>query len=316
MSSSVTDLRSISSNRKRVGLIGYGLLGRALSRRLAAGGYLVSAFDKDALARNRLCDDGVNCVLSASCVVSECEPIVVSVYSTEQVAQLFDEFRIDLGQKRSAGRTILCATTLDPDRVEALGHCAEDLGMRFVEFPISGTSRQVVQEDALGLLGGDPETILLCRDIINALTPSWLYVGPLGHAAKAKLAINLVLEVNRSAFAEGLVFAEAMGLNLAVIERAMRASAAGSRVMAGKGAKMRTGDFVPEGRISQSLKDIRMMIDVATNRGRILPLTRVQEELLAACVLVGEGDLDGAAVIQEIRRRQVETKSTQDRRAE
>jgi 3-hydroxyisobutyrate dehydrogenase-like beta-hydroxyacid dehydrogenase len=81
-------------------------------------------------------------------------------------------------------------------------------------------------------------------------------------------------------------------------------SAAYSQIMDVKGDKMLNGDFTPEGRVRQTLKDVQLMLEQAKRRGQALPMLNVHCDVLEACVRAGESDLDNSAVIKEIARRQ------------
>jgi 3-hydroxyisobutyrate dehydrogenase-like beta-hydroxyacid dehydrogenase len=70
-----------------------------------------------------------------------------------------------------------------------------------------------------------------------------------------------------------------------------------------KGDKMVRGDFVPEGRVRQTLKDVHLMLEQARARGQRLPALEVHEDVLAACVRLGEQDLDNSRIVAEVRRR-------------
>jgi 3-hydroxyisobutyrate dehydrogenase-like beta-hydroxyacid dehydrogenase len=124
-----------------------------------------------------------------------------------------------------------------------------------------------------------------------------------GDGGRAKLAVNLILGLNRLAMAEGLTFAERLGLDPAAFLEVARRSAAYSQVMDVKGAKMTGGDFAPEGRVTQHLKDVHLMLEQAERVKQQLPMLEVHADVLEACVREGEGDLDNSAVIKEIRRR-------------
>jgi 3-hydroxyisobutyrate dehydrogenase-like beta-hydroxyacid dehydrogenase len=105
------------------------------------------------------------------------------------------------------------------------------------------------------------------------------------------------------ALAEGLVFAERLGLDPQTFLDIARDSAAYSQVMDVKGEKMVRADYAPQGKIGQNLKDVRIMLDEAARLGQGLPLAHVLADLLQACVDHGEGERDNCAVIEEIRRR-------------
>ncbi len=66
---------------------------------------------------------------------------------------------------------------------------------------------------------------------------------------------------------------------------------------------MLAGDFSPEGRVRQTLKDAHLMLDQARKVGQELPLLKVHAAILEACVRHGEGEQDNSVVIEEIRRR-------------
>lgn len=66
---------------------------------------------------------------------------------------------------------------------------------------------------------------------------------------------------------------------------------------------MVAADFTPEGRVRQTLKDARLMIEQADRVGQELPLLAVHTAVLEACVSHGDGEMDNSIVIEEIRRR-------------
>jgi 3-hydroxyisobutyrate dehydrogenase-like beta-hydroxyacid dehydrogenase len=74
-------------------------------------------------------------------------------------------------------------------------------------------------------------------------------------------------------------------------------------VMETKGGKMVRGDFTPEGRVKQTLKDCHLMLDQAAAAGQTLSMLEVHAGVLEACVRAGEADLDNSAIINEVRRR-------------
>ena len=131
-------------------------------------------------------------------------------------------------------------------------------------------------------------------------------MGAPGNASKTKLAVNLILGLNRAALAEGLVFAERVGLPLDTFLDVARESAAYSQVMDVKGRKMIDADFSPHARVKQSLKDFLLMLGSAESVGQSLPFATIYANLLRGCIDHGEGDWDNSAIIQEIRRKRAE----------
>jgi 3-hydroxyisobutyrate dehydrogenase-like beta-hydroxyacid dehydrogenase len=293
-------------SRYPVGLIGAGLLGQALAHRLLAAGFEVVGFDVDP-AKNRALEDlGGRAAGSVADLAKHCDRIVVAVFSTEQVEDVVGR-ELSRGPGQGAGKTVLCASTCDPDRIAVLADRVSEHGLRFLETPVSGTSGQVGRGEGVGLVGGDPLVVAEAEPVLRAMFPTYFHIGKIGDGGRAKLAINLILGLNRLAMAEGLVFAERIGLDPAAFLKVARASAAYAQVMDVKGTKMVQGDFAAEGRITQHLKDVHLIQQQAERAGQHLPLLEVEADVLEACVRRGEGDRDNCAVIEEIRRRRLAT---------
>lgn len=277
-----------------VGLVGVGLMGEVYARRLVAAGQAVLGFDVDPKRTERLAEIGARAGALAD-IAQQCDPIVLAVFNTEQVEEVVERALLP----RASGKIVLCTSTCDPDRIAALG--ARVAGrLRFLETPVSGTSEQVRQGGGVALIGGDAT---VAAGVLDALFPRRFHIGKIGDGGRAKLAINLILGLNRLALAEGLVFAARLGLDPAALLRVARVSAASSQVMATKGPKMLSGDFAPEGRVRQTFKDTQLMLDQARKAGQKLPLLEIHADVLAACMRHGEADADNSVVIEEIRRR-------------
>jgi 3-hydroxyisobutyrate dehydrogenase-like beta-hydroxyacid dehydrogenase len=285
------------ASRTPVGVIGVGLMGEVYARRLVAAGFTVIGFDVDPAKIARLANLGAQAG-TLSDIAHKCEPIVVAVFNTEQVEDVVERALIPA----AAGKIVLVTSTCDPDRIAALGERVGDK-LRFLETPVSGTSEQVRQGDGVGLIGGDQKIAADAAPVLDALFAKSFHIGKIGDGGRAKLAVNLILGLNRLALAEGLVFAARLGLDPAAFLDVARRSAAASQVMDTKGPKMIGGDFAPEGRVRQTLKDTQLMLDQARKAGQQLPLLQIHADVLQACVRHGDSERDNSIVIEEIRRR-------------
>lgn len=289
-------------NNIPVGIIGTGLMGSACARRLIAAGQSVTGYDLDAAKGPAFAKLGGQTAASIAALARDGNTMVLAVFNTDQVEAACDA----LLAARPAGAppiTVICVSTCDPDRIEALAARLPADRLRFVEMPVSGTSEQTARGEALGLVGGDPAAADAVKPVLDAICPRRHHLGAAGNGGRAKLAINLILGINRAALAEGLVFAERMGLPLDSFLGVARDSAAYSQIMDIKGKKMIDGDFTPHGKIAQTLKDFSLMLEVAQRLQQQLPLAATYTDIVEGCMGAGEAELDNAAVIREIRRR-------------
>ncbi len=297
----------MTGERRLVGMIGIGLMGTACAKRLIAAGFDVLGYDVDAGKLKPFTAQGGRAARSVTEIARERDRVVLAVFNTDQVEDAIEGPHGLLAARPADAPplTAICVSTCDPDRIAALAARLPAARLRFIEAPVSGTSDQTARGEALGLIGGDRAVVDAARDVIDAICPRWHYLGAAGNGGRAKLAINLILGINRAALAEGLVFAERMGLAPEKFLEVARGSAAYSQIMDVKGRKMLSGDFSPQGYVTQSLKDFSLMLEQAKRVGQRLSLGEAYAGLMEGCVAAGEGGLDNSAVIREIRRRRI-----------
>jgi L-threonate 2-dehydrogenase len=281
-----------------VGILGLGLIGTAFSERLIGASIPVLGFDIDPARCERLRGNGGMVAASARELASHSLSIVIAVFSGAQAEVMFSD--IESSPSRPA---IICATTCAPDEIVRLAGRAAAAGMSFVEAPISGTSAEVKDGTATALIAGEAGIIDAVGRLLDILCPHRIHIGKIGDASRAKLAINLILQNNRAALAEGIVLAERMGLDGQAFLATARQSAAYSRVMDTKGEKMLNRDFRPQSRLAQTLKDAELILEEAARLGLRLSVTETQADLLRAAIAIEGPDSDSAAVIEAIRQR-------------
>jgi len=277
-------------------------MGEVYAKRLLDAGIPVVGFDIDPARRARLNEIGGRAVNSIAELAAPARCIIVAVFNTDQVADVIENHLLPaLGD--GSNKIVLVMSTCDPDQVAALAARVMPRGIRYLDVPVSGTSDQVRRGDGVALIGGDSAIAGEVADVFDALFARRFHVGKIGDGGRAKLAVNLILGLNRLALAEGLVFAERLGLDPAAFLNVARGSASYSQVMETKGPKMVSGDFSPEGRAKQTLKDVHLMLDQAAGVGQKLAMLEVHAAVLVACVRAGEADLDNSVIIEEVRRR-------------
>jgi len=284
-----------------IGVIGLGLMGAAFAARLIDAGQAAVGFDIDRSRCDALKAMGGEVGGSVRNVGERCPTIVIAVYNAQQVEALLDELE---GDGRNAP-LLICTTTCAPDEIIAIAAHAARAGLAVVEAPVSGTSTEARDGTATALLAGEANAIEAAQSVLAILCPKRLYVRRIGDASRTKLAINLILQINRTALAEGIVFAESLGLDATAFLDAARQSAAYSSVMDIKGAKMLARDFTPQSRIAQSVKDSELILREAKERNLHLPMTSVQMALLRAAIALEGPDCDSAAIIAAIDRARI-----------
>jgi 3-hydroxyisobutyrate dehydrogenase-like beta-hydroxyacid dehydrogenase len=285
-----------------IGLIGIGLVGTAMAESLLKAGFEVIGYDIDSERCTEFEKLGGQAVTSPVKVASRVEHLILSLPDTKAVKQVIEGPNGVL-EAELLPKYIIDTTTGDPEEAIKLAERLKQQNINMLDATISGSSRQVGERNAVFMVGGDKIAFEKCRDIFTTLSEKVFYVGPSGHGSKAKLASNLILGLNRLVLAEGLVFAEKLGLDLTAFLELLKETPAYSVVMDIKGEKMLKGDFTAQARIRQHHKDVTLILKYAEMAGQELPLSKVHLDVLNQAIAAGDADLDNSAVIKEFQRR-------------
>ena len=288
-----------------IGLVGLGLVGTALAKRLSLAGYGCIGFDVNPVAMKVFESSGFEVVTSVISLLEKTNTLVLAVFDTKGVSDLVSQItqhRADDHQVPSEPLVLIDCSTGDPLKLADLAKQLALNNIQLIEAPLSGSSVQIANGDATLLLGGEPRQIEIMGNVLNALATNKVHVGSAGMAAKAKLATNLVLGLNRAALAEGIVFAQAMGIEPAAFLQLVLSTPARSEAAVVKGDMMVKEQFEPQSRIRQHLKDVQLMLDIAQSHSQNLPLSQAHAQLMRNAIEQGDGELDNAAIIRQIRR--------------
>ncbi|MBI5775476.1 MAG: NAD(P)-dependent oxidoreductase [Verrucomicrobia bacterium] len=277
---------------RSIGLIGLGLVGGALAERLRRAGFRVVGFDVDAARRRALTKLGGHAVESAAEIFAACNRVLLSLPNSHVVESVLRN-----ATQLRRGLRIIDTTTGEPDATARLGTKLARRGVRYLDATIVGSSAQISTGDVLVLAGGKRADFVAACDVFATFAKQTFHTGPCGSGARMKLVVNLVLGLNRAVLAEGLAFAKHLGVSQKNALTILKAGVAYSRIMDTKGEKMIAQDFTPQARLSQHLKDVRLMLAASSIP---LPLSTTHRKLLEKAEALGFGEADNSAIIKAI----------------
>ena len=287
-----------ASTSETVGVVGLGLMGAAMSERFIGARLTVVGYDRVPEKVAALAAIGGEAAQDAAEVAARCDRIVYAVLTTAQVEESLRE----IDNALRPGSLVIDTTTGSPPGVARLAQALRERGAAYVDATVAGSSEELRRGEALVMAGGDPDAFRRCEDLFACFARKAVHLGPAGSGASMKLVVNLALGLNRAVLGEALAFAEALGIDPAKALEIMRDSPAYSRAMEVKGEKMLARDYRPQARLSQHLKDVRLILDMAEKRGARVPLSRLHAGLLEILAEAGLGDFDNSAIVEAFRR--------------
>ncbi len=277
-----------------VGLVGLGLLGTALAERFLSAGWQVIGFDVDAQRCRKLVTLGGTSLGSARDVAAQQPPLLVLCLPHSGIAR---QVVAEVEPLLNESTMIVDTTTGSPEVSQDLARRLSQRGIDYLDATIAGSSQQAREGDVQVMIGGRAEAVDRARDLISTFARQIYHVGDSGSGARMKLVVNHVLGLHRAVLAEALVLAEKCGLDAQMTLEVLSQGPAYSRVMDSKGPKMIRREFEPAARLSQHLKDVRLILELGARCGARLPLEQVHAELLASVEDDGYGQLDNSAIL-------------------
>lgn len=297
---------SLNAWRDRpVGLIGLGLVGTSLARRWVDMGAKVFGFDIAQERCQELTERGVDIRTSPKAMADDTDLLVLSLPDSSVVRTVVQGTDGILASGRE-GRLIVDTTTGDPSVTTEVAETVQHSGNAYVDACIIGSSKQVAEGDTIVVAGGSEPDRARCTWLLESFAKRVFWMGAAGTGCEAKLVVNLVLGLNRLVLGEGLVLADALGLDMERILELLKSGAAYSRAMDIKGEKMLARDFRPQAKLAQHLKDVRLILELGRSVDTQLPVSELHRTVLEAGVAAGLGELDNSAVLEVLRRKLID----------
>ena len=189
-------------------------------------------------------------------------------------------------------------STISPDASRALAERVAEAGATMLDAPVSGSPATLAQGQLAIMIGGDEDAFDRIKPILLDIGPKVTRLGGNGMALQTKIAINLALVVQVTAFCEGVALAEQGGVEREAAVQAMLQSVVSSPVLNYR------GPFILEGRMPEEAladvtlqqKDMLLALELGRKLGSPLPLTAAANEMLNACRGLGIGHHDFVVV--------------------
>jgi 3-hydroxyisobutyrate dehydrogenase/2-hydroxy-3-oxopropionate reductase len=203
-----------------------------------------------------------------------------------------------------AGGVLVDMSTVLPDTIRSVEREVRATGSGLLDAPVSGSVTLAESGGLTLMVGGTDDDLARARPALEALAKTIVHLGPLGSGAAMKLAVNVVIFGLNQALAEGVVLAEAAGVDRATAYDVIAAGAAGAPYVGYKRAQFLDPEGAPVAfSLALTEKDLRLITETADGLGQPLPQTSLNLELVRAAAAGGREGRDFATVADELRAR-------------
>jgi 3-hydroxyisobutyrate dehydrogenase and related beta-hydroxyacid dehydrogenases len=287
------------NEKASVSVIGIGIMGSAIAKRLMESGHPVTIFDVDKAKTAAVAANGAREASSPAEAASASDFVITSLNSAAIVRQVvFGENGVV--ENAAPEKMLIDMSSIDPVATADMAReLRERTGMAWVDCPLSGGAPKAAIGALTIMAGGDEKDVEKARLVMDSLAANYTRMGPCGAGQTTKLINQLLIGVGFQALAEAVRIAEAGGVDPKQLPRALAGGRADSGILQEFGPKMAVRDMTPTGRIDNMLKDLEPLQTFAASKRIPLFLTNMVVDLHRLFVLAGIGPCDTVAMMEQ-----------------
>ncbi|MGC4061441.1 MAG: NAD(P)-dependent oxidoreductase [Aquabacterium sp.] len=285
-------------------LLGCGLMGTPMARRLLAAGHPLTVWNRTRAKADALSADGARVADTPAQAVSQAD-IVITMLEHGGVVHdvLFDPALPGAATSLKPGALVIDMSSILPEQAQDHARRLADISVQALDAPVSGGTIGAEAGSLAIMAGGAPANFERARPVLEVLGRP-VHVGPSGCGQLTKLANQMIVGITIGAVAEALLLAEKGGAEPAKVREALRGGFAESRILDVHGQRMVDGDFAKRGSLAIQLKDLRNALHTAAGMDFDAPVTQHLASLYEDAAAHGFADLDQSGLFKELQRRQ------------
>jgi 3-hydroxyisobutyrate dehydrogenase-like beta-hydroxyacid dehydrogenase len=285
----------------KIGVVGLGLMGKPIAKRLLDAGHEVTVFNRTASRADELVEEGAIRAGSPAEVWQSADACITMVASDEALRSvLLGEEGLLQGAPEDA--VVVDMSTVSVEGSRELADAATAAGVALLRAPVSGNPSVVEAGNLTIIVSGDRAAFDRLGPTLLDVGPNVFYLGPGEEARVLKLALNLIIAGTAEVMAEAIALGEAHGLDRAAILDVMGQSAVGSPFVKYKTAGLLANDYQATFTAEMMHKDLKLALAAGDAVGVPLPVTTAMRGLLEDCLAKGLGDLDLMVLLPRLER--------------
>lgn len=283
---------------KRIGFVGLGRMGANMARCLNEKGYRVAVvYDLRPEVTAEVAKEVDACPASGlEQVTANCDVILTVVTDDAAMECIF--FGNDNLLNGADGRIFINCATLSPQIHLKVEKAAAEQGAKTLEACMASSIPQARKGELFLILAGEKSVFDETKPLLGELSTALHYVGETGRGAQVKALVNMVMNINTAALAEGLGLGSALGLDLEMLCRIFSQTGANSRVLETDAADMIGRDHECYFSSEHAAKDSGIALHLAQANGLKLPLAEATFRQYEKLKELGLGELDKSGVAE------------------
>jgi L-threonate 2-dehydrogenase len=277
----------------RVGVIGLGIMGGAMSINLVRTGFPTFGYDVLARRRSEFAKAGGHTTRSVRDVARRAPILITSLPSS---AALLD-VAAELAGARHVDLIVVETSTLPIAIKEQARTLLAPQGVTLLDCPLSGTGAQAKVKDLAVYASGPRGAYRRCIPIFDGFARTHFFLGPFGAGSRMKFLANLLVAIHNVSAAEALVLGMKAGLDPALMVKVLGDGAGSSRMLQVRGPMMVRNDYSDAAmKVRVWQKDMQIIAEFARELECPTPLFAATSAVYNAAMAQGFAEADTASV--------------------
>ncbi len=288
--------KSISNMKRKIGWIGVGVMGNAMSQHLLKAGHELFVYSRTPSKKVNLVEQGAIGCSSIIEVAESADVIFTMVSFPSDVKKVYLEEK-GLFQTNVKNKTFIDMTTNAPSLAMNLYEVGKELGASVLDAPVSGGDVGARNATLSIMVGGDEKVFEQVKDLFQLLGKNIVYQGKAGNGQHTKMSNQIALAGVMIGVCESLLYGDKMGLDLPTVLKSIAGGAAGSWTLDNLAPRILKSDFEPGFYVEHFIKDLRIALEEADRMNLALPGLALVKQLYTALIAQGKGKKGTQALI-------------------
>lgn len=278
-----------------IGFVGLGAMGKPMALNLVKSGHKLMVFDVVAAAVQELVAAGATEAQNVGEIAEKADILVTMLPNANIVELTLNNFF----PKAKKGQIIVDMSTVATNSTLKMAKKAEELGIDYVDAPVSGGFTGAEKGTLTIMIGGKEEIVNKVMPLFEIMGSKLYHVGGVGAGNSMKLVNNLLLGCNMAAISEALALGVKSGLNVEKMYEIIKVSSGASYALDAKvPAFIMERNFKPGFAIDLQYKDLELAIETGKSQNVPMPLTTLSQQVFEMARAQGLGREDISAVIK------------------
>jgi 2-hydroxy-3-oxopropionate reductase len=289
---------------RNVALIGTGIMGAHMARRLAQAGLPTIVWNRDRAKAEKLTQYGVTIAETPSAACEKSDVVIVMLSNGPVVEEVM--FAADASGRVPAdvmrkGAALIVMSSIPVETCQAQGKRMAARGVGYSDAPVSGGEPGARDGTLAIMAGGDAALVGSLADVFAPMGRV-TRIGPVGTGQMTKLSNQIIVGATMAAVAEAMTFAARGGADPVAWRKALMGGFADSKILNLHGQRMVERNFVPGGPAEYQLKDMRTAQAWAEKNGLKFTLLDCVEDMFSSLIERFGTGLDVSAIMREVER--------------